>query len=146
MVALIRGGKLVKQLKKGEDGIVIVNQTPFYGKSGGQTGDTGVVGRAEGHPFRRDRNARRTRENFGAFGCGAEGDPEQVGDAVELHADKARRRATRANHSATHLLHEALRETLGTHVTQKGSLVDPEGLRLRLLAPETAVERRTGPG
>ena len=135
VVALIKGGKLVKQLKKGEEGIVIVNQTPFYGESGGQVGDQGVIMGPKGIHFDVTDTQKKLGKIFVHIGVVQKG-PLKVGDAVELHVDAARRTATRANHSATHLLHEALRETLGTHVTQKGSLVDPEKLRFDFSHPK----------
>ena len=135
VVALIKGGKLVKQLKKGEEGIVIVNQTPFYGESGGQVGDLGVIMGPKGIHFDVTDTQKKLGKVFVHIGVVQKG-PLKVGDAVELHVDTARRTATRANHSATHLLHEALRETLGTHVTQKGSLVDPEKLRFDFSHPK----------
>ena len=135
VVALIKGGKLVKQLKKGEEGIVIVNQTPFYGESGGQVGDLGVIMGPKGIHFDVTETQKKLGKIFVHVGVVQKG-PLKVGDAVELHVDAARRTATRANHSATHLLHEALRETLGTHVTQKGSLVDPEKLRFDFSHPK----------
>ncbi len=128
VVALLKGGKPVKLLKKGEEGIVIVNQTPFYGESGGQAGDIGVIMGPKGIHFDVTETQKKLGKVFAHVGVVQKG-PLKVGDAVELHVNVARRSATRANHSATHLLHEALRETLGTHVSQKGSLVDPEKLR-----------------
>ncbi len=135
VIALVKGGKPVKQLKKGEEGIVIVNQTPFYGESGGQTGDTGVIMGPKGVHFDVTETQKKLGKIFAHVGTVQKG-PLKVGDAVELHADPGRRNATRANHSATHLLHEALRETLGTHVTQKGSLVDPVKLRFDFSHPK----------
>jgi alanyl-tRNA synthetase len=135
VVALVKGGKLVKQLKKGEEGIVIVNQTPFYGESGGQVGDTGVIMGPKSIHFDVTDTQKKLGKIFAHIGVVQKG-PLKVGDAVELHVDAVRRTATRANHSATHLLHEALRETLGTHVTQKGSLVDPEKLRFDFSHPK----------
>ena len=135
VAALIKGGKLVKQLKKGEEGIVIVNQTPFYGESGGQAGDRGVIMGPKGIHFDVHDTHKKLGKIVAHIGVVQKG-PLKVGDAVELHVDVTRRTATRANHSATHLLHEALRETLGTHVTQKGSLVDPEKLRFDYSHPK----------
>jgi len=135
VLALIKGGKQVKQLKKGEEGIVIVNQTPFYGESGGQTGDKGVIMGPKGVHFDVSDTQKKLGKLFIHIGTVLKG-PLKAGDAVELHADRARRSATRANHSATHLLHEALRETVGTHVTQKGSLVDPDKLRFDFSHPK----------
>ena len=135
VLALIKGGKPVKQLKKGEEGIVIVNQTPFYGESGGQTGDRGVIIGPKGVHFDVAGTQKKLGKIFAHIGMVKKG-PLKVGDTVELHVDRERRVATRANHSATHLLHEALRETLGTHVTQKGSLVDPDRLRFDFSHPK----------
>jgi alanyl-tRNA synthetase len=135
VLALIKGGKPVKQLKKGEEGIVIVNQTPFYGESGGQVGDEGVIMAPRGVHFDVTSTQKKLGKVFAHVGVVEKG-PLKVGDAVELHVNRTRRTAIRANHSATHLLHEALRETLGTHVTQKGSLVDPEKLRFDFAHPK----------
>ena len=135
VLALIKDGKLVKQLKKGEDGIVIVNQTPFYGEFGGQVGDHGVIMAPKGVHFEVTEAQKKLGKIFAHIGVVEKG-PLKVGDAVELHVNGARRTAIRANHSATHLLHEALRETLGTHVTQKGSLVDPDKLRFDFSHPK----------
>jgi alanyl-tRNA synthetase len=135
VLALIKGGKPVKQLKKGEEGIAILNQTPFYGESGGQVGDQGVIMAPKGVHFDVRDTQKKLGKVFAHVGTVEKG-PLKVGDAVELHVNRARRVAIRANHSATHLLHEALRETLGTHVTQKGSLVDPEKLRFDFSHPK----------
>ena len=135
ILALIKAGKPVKQLKKGEEGIVIVNQTPFYGESGGQVGDEGVISAPKGVRFDVTDTQKKLGKVFAHIGTVEKG-PLKVGDAVELHVNRDRRSAIRANHSATHLLHEALRETLGTHVTQKGSLVDAEKLRFDFSHPK----------
>jgi alanyl-tRNA synthetase len=135
VLALVKEGKLVKQLKKGEEGIVIVNQTPFYGESGGQVGDHGVIMAPKGVHFEVTDTQKKLGKVFAHVGVAEKG-PLKVGDAVELHVNGSRRTAIRANHSATHLLHEALRETLGTHVTQKGSLVDPDKLRFDFSHPK----------
>ena len=135
VLALVKEGKLVKQLKKGEEGVVIVNQTPFYGESGGQVGDEGVIMAPKGVHFEVTDTQKKLGKVFAHVGVVEKG-PLKVGDAVELHVNGTRRTAIRANHSATHLLHEALRETLGTHVTQKGSLVDPDKLRFDYSHPK----------
>ena len=135
VLALVKEGKPVKQLKKGEEGIVIVNQTPFYGEFGGQVGDHGVIMAPKGVHFEVTETQKKLGKVFAHVGTVEKG-PLKVGDAVELHVNGARRTAIRANHSATHLLHEALRETLGTHVTQKGSLVDPDKLRFDYSHPK----------
>ncbi|NMA98638.1 MAG: alanine--tRNA ligase, partial [Phyllobacteriaceae bacterium] len=123
---LLVDGKEVDMLEAGQDGIVVVNQTPFYGESGGQVGDQGVI-KAEGVLAEvTDTNkyqgvfAHRVSVKEGAL---------KVGQAVELVVDHERRSAIRSNHSATHLLHEALRIVLGDHVAQKGSMVSADRLR-----------------
>ena len=135
VLALVKEGKPVKQLKKGDEGIVIVNQTPFYGELGGQVGDHGVIMAPKGVHFEVTDTQKKLGKVFAHVGVIEKG-PLKVGDAVELHVNGSRRTAIRANHSATHLLHEALRETLGTHVTQKGSLVDPDKLRFDFSHPK----------
>lgn len=125
---LVQGGKPVKSLKTGDEGALILNQTPFYGESGGQVGDTGVIRSSKGAMFRVTDTQKKLGDLFVHFGKVEKGS-FKAGEAVELEVDHARRTATRANHSATHLLHEALRQVLGPHVAQKGSLVSPERLR-----------------
>ena len=126
--ALVKGGKEAKSLKAGDEAAIIVNQTPFYGESGGQVGDTGVIRGAKGALFRVTDTQKKAGGLVVHFGNVEKG-TFKAGDAVELEVDHARRTATRANHSATHLLHEALRQVLGPHVAQKGSLVAPDRLR-----------------
>ncbi len=126
--ALIKDGKVVKQLKKGDEGSLITNQTPFYGESGGQVGDTGVIRTSSGAIFNVTNTQKKLGDLFVHVGTVEKG-PLKTGDVVELEVDHVRRAAIRANHSATHLLHEALRQVLGDHVAQKGSLVDPSRLR-----------------
>ncbi len=128
VLAIVKAGKPVKSLKKGDEGVVVINQTPFYAESGGQVGDTGVI------RFGKDGLARvtDTKKKVGdlwAHYVTIEKGTLKAGDAVELHVDHARRAAIRANHSATHLAHEALRQVLGPHVAQKGSSVEPGRLR-----------------
>ncbi|ADP72227.1 alanyl-tRNA synthetase [Rhodomicrobium vannielii ATCC 17100] len=135
IVAIVKDGKPVKQLKTGEEGILILNQTPFYGESGGQVGDRGVIIAPKSAHFDVSETQKKLGKLFAHVGTVKKG-PLKVGDAVEMQVDHARRTAIRANHSATHLLHEALRETLGTHVTQKGSLVDPDKLRFDFSHPK----------
>ncbi|WP_321340950.1 alanine--tRNA ligase [uncultured Cohaesibacter sp.] len=127
IVALIKDGVEVESLKAGEEASIILNQTPFYGESGGQIGDTGVM-IADGVRFEVSDTVKKNHGMFVHMGKLVEGDVK-IGDALELVVDHERRSAIRANHSATHLLHEALRETLGDHVAQKGSFVTPERLR-----------------
>jgi alanyl-tRNA synthetase len=135
IVALIKDGQQVDALRKGDTGFVIVNQTPFYAESGGQVGDRGVIAGPSGALF----TVSDTQKKLGALFV-HEGKLEKgtlkVGESVELEADHARRTATRANHSATHLLHEALRLVLGQHVAQKGSLVEPGRLRFDFSHPK----------
>ncbi|NOU04911.1 MAG: alanine--tRNA ligase, partial [Hyphomicrobiaceae bacterium] len=126
--ALISGGKPAKALNKGDDGAIVVNQTPFYGESGGQEGDVGLIKGAKGALFRVTETQKKLGDVFVHIGK-VESGSFKSGDGVELIVDHAKRSATRANHSATHLIHEALRQVLGTHVQQKGSLVNSDRLR-----------------
>ena len=128
IAALVREGKEALALKAGEEGALILNQTPFYGESGGQVGDQGVIRGAKGALFRVTDTQKRLGDLFVHLGRVESGSFE-AGQSVELKVDHSRRSATRANHSATHLLHEALRQVLGEHVAQKGSLVSPDRLR-----------------
>ncbi|MCC6776341.1 MAG: alanine--tRNA ligase, partial [Hyphomicrobiales bacterium] len=134
VIALLRDGKETAELKTGETGAVIVNQTPFYGESGGQVGDTGVM-TADGVRFRVTGTEKKAGDLFVHLGVVEEGrlKPEL---ALQLDVDHARRSAIRSNHSATHLLHEALRQGLGDHVAQKGSLVAPDRLRFDFSHPK----------
>jgi alanyl-tRNA synthetase len=127
IVALLKDGREVARLGRGESGQIIVNQTPFYGESGGQMGDTGII-RAPGFRFRVTNTQKKLGDLVVHEGVVEEGEA-RANLAVELHVDHRRRSALRANHSATHLLHEALRQVLGDHVAQKGSLVAPDRLR-----------------
>jgi len=126
VVALLKDGVTVSQLQAGEQGEVVLDHTPFYAESGGQVGDTGLL-LAAGVSFAvADTRKRGTAfTHMGQLHSGS----LQVGDALDAQVDGARRAHIRRNHSATHLLHAALREQLGTHVTQKGSLVTSERLR-----------------
>jgi len=128
VAALVSGGKEVTNLRAGQEGALVLNQTPFYGESGGQVGDTGIIKGPKGAIFRVTDTQKKLGDLFVHIGK-VEAGTFKAGDAVELEVDHARRLATRANHSATHLLHEALRQVLGTHVAQKGSLVSPDRLR-----------------
>ena len=127
VAAIVKDGQEVLALGPGEAGAVILNQTPFYGESGGQVGDTGTM-LAHGIRFRVDNTQKKLGSLFVHEGVVEEGEL-RVGLALELVVDHERRQAVRANHSATHLLHEALRQVLGGHVAQKGSLVAPDRLR-----------------
>ncbi|CDZ33983.1 alanine--tRNA ligase [Neorhizobium galegae] len=132
--AIVRDGKAVYSASAGEQVQVVVNQTPFYGESGGQMGDTGVISTDNGKLDVSD-TQKKGEGLFVHIATVAEG-TLKVGDAVALTVDHARRSRLRSNHSATHLLHEALREVLGTHVAQKGSLVAPERLRFDVSHPK----------
>jgi alanyl-tRNA synthetase len=134
VVALVRDGKDVAELKSGETGFVMLNQTPFYGESGGQVGDEGVM-TADGVRFRVTDTLKKAGDLFVHQGVVEEG-AIKPGMALQLDVDHARRTAIRANHSATHLLHEALRQVLGDHVAQKGSLVAPDRLRFDFSHPK----------
>ncbi len=127
IVALVKDGQSVDRLQEGESGFAVFNQTPFYAEAGGQVADTGLL-RSEQAGARvldvtkqvGDVFAHRIEVTKGFL---------DVGLAMQLVVDSERRKAIRANHSATHLLHEALRQVLGSHVVQKGSLVSPDRLR-----------------
>ena len=127
ITALVRDGAEVQSVAEGEAVSVVVNQTPFYGESGGQQGDTGTIS-GEGFVITIKDTQKKGEGVFVHIGEVAKG-TAKTGDAVELKVDSVRRTRIRSNHSATHLLHEALRETLGSHVAQKGSLVAPDRLR-----------------
>jgi alanyl-tRNA synthetase len=134
VAALVRDGKLVDALRKGESGAVVLNQTPFYGESGGQVGDTGTM-TADGVRFKVTDTQKHLGDLFVHIGTVEEG-TLMAGAAVALDVDHKRRGAIRRNHSATHLLHEALRQVLGDHVAQKGSLVAPDRLRFDFSHPK----------
>jgi len=133
VVAIVRDGASIEALDGGEAALVL-NQTPFYGESGGQVGDTGII-EGDGFRFRVTDTVKRLGDVFVHQGV-LESGHVAVGYAAQLKVDVARRGAIRANHSATHLLHEALRQVLGDHVAQKGSLVDPERLRFDISHPK----------
>ena len=132
--ALLMDGEDVAELKKGDTGVVVVNQTPFYGESGGQVGDTGEM-RREGVKLSVTDTQKKAGDVFAHFVTVEQGSVK-VGDPLLLEVDHARRGAIRQNHSATHLLHEALRQVLGDHVAQKGSLVAPDRLRFDFSHPK----------
>ncbi|MEO1205760.1 MAG: alanine--tRNA ligase [Pseudomonadota bacterium] len=130
VVAIIQLGTSVEQLTAddGAEAWVVLNQTPFYAESGGQLGDQGTIETANGAIFKVTDTQKRLGDIFAHKGQMTEGHLA-VGDAVHLSVDAVRRNATCANHSATHILHQALRDTLGDHVAQKGSLVSADRLR-----------------
>jgi len=126
VVALFSDGEAVEQLNAGDKGMVVLDQTPFYGESGGQVGDKGSL-IANGTEFRVD-DCTKESKNHLHHGVLVNGSLA-IGDTVSAQVDQAKRRATAVNHSATHILHEALRLVLGEHVQQKGSLCDADRLR-----------------
>ena len=128
VLELVSDGKRVKELSSGEEGYVIFNQTPFYGESGGQVGDVGDVTTTDGDKVKVLDTQKRADGLF-VHQVRVETGNLKIEDAVELLIDRDRREQIRANHSATHLVHEALRQVLGGHVAQKGSLVTSERLR-----------------
>ena len=148
IVALVKDGTEVKSLKAGDEAAIVVNQTPFYGEFGGQVGDEGII-RGKGEALFRVTDTQKKAGGLFVHRGKVEKGAFKSGDEVDLHVEHARRSATRANHSATHLLHEALRQVLGPHVAQKGSLVAPDRLRFdfshtKPMSPEevAAVEAR----
>jgi alanyl-tRNA synthetase len=126
VVALLKNGELVPSLSAGEEGEVVLDRTPFYAESGGQVGDAGELSGPGVRFIVEDTLKRGTAHSH--MGKLAEG-KIAIGDSLGAHVNAERRRATALNHSATHLLHAALRKLLGPHVTQKGSLVAPDRLR-----------------
>ncbi len=134
VAALVADGDQVDALEAGKDGAIVVNQTPFYGESGGQVGDAGVI-EGEGFRFRVSDTQKKVGDVFVHMGT-VESGTVTLGAAVKLSVDHMRRTAIRANHSATHLIHEALRQVLGDHVAQKGSLVSPDRLRFDFSHPK----------
>ena len=134
VTALVKDGQEVDALKAGESGSIVLNQTPFYAESGGQVGDTGtLVG--EGIKFRVTDTQKKAGDLYVHQGTMERG-TLKVGTALQLEVDHSRRSAIRANHSATHLLHEALRQVLGDHIAQRGSLVAPDRLRFDFAHPK----------
>jgi alanyl-tRNA synthetase len=127
VVALYKDGTPVQQLEEGQPGVVVLDATPFYAESGGQVGDSGTIA-AEGVLFGVDDTQKIKADVFGHHGVQTQG-TLKVGDIVKASVNMQLRHATMRNHSVTHLMHKALREVLGSHVQQKGSLVDPEKTR-----------------
>jgi alanyl-tRNA synthetase len=134
VAALVRNGKEVASLKKGESGGIVLNQTPFYAESGGQVGDTGRM-TADGARLRVTDTQKKAGDVFVHFATVEEGEVA-LNAPLMLEVDHTRRSVIRQNHSATHLLHEALRQVLGDHVAQKGSLVAPDRLRFDFSHPK----------
>ena len=123
----MKNNKEVEKLSDGDEGIIILNQTPFYGESGGQVGDSGTIKSGE-NIFEVNDVQKKLGNLFVHYGKMRNGNLK-INENVELKIDVEKRNNVRAYHSATHLLHESLRRILGTHVTQKGSLVAPDRLR-----------------
>ncbi|MEG3086235.1 alanine--tRNA ligase [Sphingomonas sp. PB4P5] len=143
VVALVKDGARVEHASTGDSVSIVVNQTPFYGESGGQVGDTGTIANDEGLRA----NVTETSKQLGRIFVHhaiVDAGGIKVGDTVKLQIDVARRDQIRANHSATHLLHEALRQRLGLHVAQKGSLVAPDRLRFDFSQPTGIDPARIG--
>ncbi len=147
VIAIYVDGTSGNELKEGQSGIVVLDTTPFYAESGGQVGDAGVLG-GEGFEFGVEDTQKIKADVYGHHGVMTQG-TLKVGDAVKAQVDEARRAATMRNHSVTHLMHKALREVLGAHVQQKGSLVDAEKTRFDFAhnapvttAQITEIERR----
>ncbi|MGM4887739.1 alanine--tRNA ligase [Tardiphaga sp. 20_F10_N6_6] len=142
VTALVKDGKEIDSLKTGDTGAIVLNQTPFYAESGGQVGDLGIM-TGEGVTFRVTETQKRAGDLFVHIGTVEQG-TLKIGAALALEVDHARRSSIRANHSATHLLHEALRQVLGDHIAQRGSLVAPDRLRFDFVhqKPITADELR----
>jgi len=142
IVALYADGVSVNELQAGQNGVVVLDTTPFYAESGGQVGDQGVIA-AGGNRFAVEDTLKIKADVFGHHGQ-LESGSLKVGDAVEAQVDTAVRAATMRNHSVTHIMHKALREVLGGHVQQKGSLVNAERTRFDFAhnAPVTAEQIR----
>ncbi|WP_315804346.1 alanine--tRNA ligase [Bradyrhizobium sp. SZCCHNS3002] len=134
VTALVKDGAEVDSLKAGESGVIVLNQTPFYGESGGQVGDTGVM-TGDGVRVRITDTQKKAGDLFAHIATVEQG-TLKLGTALQLDVDHGRRSAIRANHSATHILHEALRQVLGDHIAQRGSLVSPDRLRFDFVHPK----------
>ena len=128
VISLFKDGNETSALNAGDAGVVVLDHTPFYAESGGQVGDSGVIHFANGGSFVVEDTRKQGGDVFAHFGRVTEGSLS-AGDDVSADVDQSQRRATALNHSATHLLHAALREVLGDHVQQKGSMVDAKRLR-----------------
>jgi alanyl-tRNA synthetase len=133
--ALIKDGAEVASLKAGEPGAIVLNQTPFYAESGGQVGDTGVLTGEGGIKFRVTDTQKKLGDFFVHIGKVESGEVK-VGTPLQLEVDHSRRSSIRAHHSATHLIHEALRQVLGDHIAQRGSMVAPDRLRFDFVHPK----------
>ena len=139
ITALIENGQMVDSVDVASECLLVANQTPFYGESGGQVGDTGTIN-GGGFEFQVLDTQKKADGVFFHRGIVKKG-KIKLNDIAEFKVDKARRDKIRANHSATHLIHEALREVLGNHVTQKGSLVSPDRLRFDFSHPKPVTQQ-----
>src|SRR6185295_3098894 len=133
VIALLKNGESVDELSAGEQGEVVLDRTPFYAESGGQVGDSGELAGPGMRFIVEDTQKRGAAHSH--IGRVLEGSIAP-GDRLSAHVDGKRRRATALNHTATHLLHAALRKLLGSHVQQKGSLVAPDRLRFDFSHPQ----------
>jgi alanyl-tRNA synthetase len=143
VIALVKDGARVERAGAGDKVVVVTNQTPFYGESGGQIGDSGKISSDKGL----EADVEDTSKPLGrlhAHHATIRAGEVAVGDAIRLSVDAERRARIRANHSATHLLHAALRHRLGTHVTQKGSLVAPDYFRFDFSHPKALTREEIG--
>ncbi|MDY0882685.1 alanine--tRNA ligase [Dongia soli] len=134
IIGMLKNGQEIEKASAGDEIALIANQTPFYGESGGQMGDTGTIVTAGGGEIAVGDTLKKLGDMLVHFGKVTRGTVSR-GEAAEFKVDGKRRAALRAHHSATHLLHEALRRRLGAHVTQKGSLVAPDRLRFDFSHP-----------
>ncbi len=139
ILSLVVAGHPVEAAEKGAEVAVVLNQTPFYGESGGQVGDTGTITGPDGLHIAVTDTQKKLGDLFVHLGR-VESGTAHVGTPVVAEVDHARRTAIRAHHSATHLLHEALRQRLGTHVAQKGSLNAPDRLRFDISQPRPVTD------
>jgi alanyl-tRNA synthetase len=135
VLAIVKDGNEVDAAKAGDTVKLIVNQTPFYGESGGQMGDSGVIIK-QGQAIAQVSDTHKLLDALHIHLVAVENGEIRKGDAITLQVDVERRNKLRANHSATHLLHKVLRDVLGEHVTQKGSLVSPDRLRFDISHPK----------
>ncbi|MFC3874126.1 alanine--tRNA ligase [Neisseria musculi] len=136
ILALYQDGRAVNELGEGESGTVVLDQTPFYAESGGQVGDTGLIsGLSDGQSFRVDDTQKIKAAVTGHFGTVVSG-RLKTGDSVTAEIDNALRERITRNHSVTHLMHQALRDVLGSHVEQKGSLQNAESTRFDISHPQ----------
>ncbi|KQT03705.1 MULTISPECIES: alanine--tRNA ligase [unclassified Bradyrhizobium] len=133
--ALVKDGAEVASLKAGETGAIVLNQTPFYAESGGQVGDTGVLSGEGGIKIRVTDTQKKLGDLIVHIGTVESGEVK-LGTALQLEVDHARRSTIRAHHSATHIIHEALRQVLGDHIAQRGSMVAPDRLRFDFVHPK----------